>query len=70
MKPIKRHRVGRILVLEFFENGERFVTVDGVRAGGTFHEAVVAARRAPLIAMRDQCREMAADCRKAMEEEA
>ena len=69
MKPIRRHRIGRILILEYMEHGERFVTVNGKRTGGTFHEAIVAAKQAPLVAMRDRCREMAAACRRAIEEE-
>ena len=68
MKPARQQRVGRIMVTEIVEKGKPVLYIDGVRHPGNFHEAVVAAKQAPLLEMRDRCRDLAAKSKAHREE--
>ena len=69
MKQLRKQRVGRILVEEREENGVRTVFSNGEARPGSFHEAVVAAKQAPLIKIRDTCLRLAEEARAAIEDE-
>ena len=64
----KRFRVGRTLIEEWLINGRAEVRVNGKAAPVSFHEAIIAAKQAPLLKMRDECRRMAGVAREIIEE--
>jgi hypothetical protein len=64
-KQVDAFRQGKDHVEEIDEgNGKTVVLLNGKEWPGTFHEAIVHLRRAPLIEMRDECRRLAAKARE------
>ncbi len=70
MRRRKSFRLDRTLIEEFEVNGKPEVRVNGEVYAGNFHEATVAAKKAPLIAMRNECLRLAGVARAVVEDSA
>lgn len=67
MKLARKHRIRRTLIEEWWVSGRLEVRINGETYPGTFHEAILATKQAPLIKMRDQCRRLAGEARDHIE---
>lgn len=59
----KQFRYGRTVIEEKIIDGVPVVFRNGSEYPGNFHEAIVAAKQAPLISMRDECRRLVKEAR-------
>ena len=66
-KMIRRVRIGLVLAEEWEINGQCEIRINGAVAPVSFHEAIIAAKQAPLVKMRDECRRLAKQASQCIE---